>query len=308
MKKAWLKEEEEFLLENYFKMSSYELSQKICKTEKSIFMKAYKLGINKKWTKQEDEILIENYGKKHFDLYKNLLKNRTYSAVLNRASVLSLFVDKKIKQNYKYNVNHNFFSTPNELNSYWAGFIAADGNVKSDCSCLSIKLSIKDIVHLKKFKKDIKSDGLIRVFNQVSFGKTVKCCELSIYSQQIIEDLKKVFNITSKKTFSLMPPYIIKYSYKISYICGIIDGDGSICCVKNKNNKLNYRIVILGNENIILWTKSTISERIAINNNTIGKKKKIYFLQINGKNCINFFNFVSSIKLPLLKRKWIKLK
>ena len=54
----------------------------------------------------------------------------------------------------KYSVNDSFFSEPNEVNSYYAGFIAADGCIKSNNSeksryltfGLSIKITIASII------------------------------------------------------------------------------------------------------------------------------------------------------------------
>lgn len=70
------------------------------------------------------------------------------------------FTHRHKRQN---SVNDDFFEVPNELNCYWAGFIAADGCIhtgkKQDV--LSIFLALKDKNHLNRFKLDIDFDGQI---------------------------------------------------------------------------------------------------------------------------------------------------
>lgn len=58
---------------------------------------------------------------------------------------------------YKY--NRNFFESINtESQAYWAGFIAADGNVRKDFLKMRIELNIKDKNHLFKLREDIQGD------------------------------------------------------------------------------------------------------------------------------------------------------
>lgn len=58
---------------------------------------------------------------------------------------------------YKY--NRNFFESINtESQAYWAGFIAADGNVRKDFLKMRIELNIKDKIiclNLEKIFKEI---------------------------------------------------------------------------------------------------------------------------------------------------------
>ena len=60
------------------------------------------------------------------------------------------------KQRRKYNVNDCFFETPNIVNCYYAGFIAADGCIRKykgkfvETYSLSFGLSIKDKDFLTK--------------------------------------------------------------------------------------------------------------------------------------------------------------
>ena len=58
------------------------------------------------------------------------------------------------KNRRKHHIDDDFFSEVNELNSYWAGFIAADGNISKNNKCLTITLSIKDESILFRFLRE----------------------------------------------------------------------------------------------------------------------------------------------------------
>ena len=63
-----------------------------------------------------------------------------------------------------YNKNHDFFTVPNKLNSYWAGFIAADGCVTGK-HILAIKLSEKDKEHLQKIATLLAEDYKVKLIS-----------------------------------------------------------------------------------------------------------------------------------------------
>lgn len=63
----------------------------------------------------------------------------------------------------KYTCNHHFFSKDNEASFYWAGFIAADGNVEKRSNRIKIELALVDIQHLHKFKTDVSTTAPITI-------------------------------------------------------------------------------------------------------------------------------------------------
>ena len=94
-----------------------------------------------------------------------------------------------------YNVDDFFFNIPNELNSYYAGFIAADGCICSrnrDKRTLKIGLSSKDSKWLKTFKEKIKSESPIK--NRIQKKWLIKENEVVITSS----------------SFNLIPVKVIK--------------------------------------------------------------------------------------------------
>ena len=102
-------------------------------------------------------------------------------------SVLKILYKKNLLlPKEKIGVDKTFF---NEINSeekaYWLGFISADGHVNDDE--VSIQLSIKDINHLEKFKKDIFYLGKIRIRKQYNkyFKSTSNILVVFLTSNQI---------------------------------------------------------------------------------------------------------------------------
>ena len=72
-----------------------------------------------------------------------------------------------------YTQNENFFSEPNDKNSYWAGFIAADGGIEKTSNRLRIGLSIKDRELLEVFAQQVEFTGPITDYTS-SFNKNTK--------------------------------------------------------------------------------------------------------------------------------------
>src|SRR5271154_6623378 len=122
--------------------------------------------------------------------------------------ISTLFNKNNIQYNKKviYECDDDFFSLNNEESFYWAGFMAADGNV-SKKSDIAINLSVKDIVHLEKFKKCIKSNAQILTSTSKSKpmieGRLIKVLpksQIKFRSRKMAEDLKR-FGIVPAKTY-----------------------------------------------------------------------------------------------------------
>lgn len=113
-----------------------------------------------------------------------------------------------------------FFENVTKESAYWAGFIAADGYIRSNGrSTLSIKLSLVDYDHLLKFKRAIGFLGEVH--------KTDEYAYIDISGNWITEALRRNFNITSRKTHTLVFP-ILESEFIPHFIRGYFDGDGCI--------------------------------------------------------------------------------
>lgn len=98
----WTKEQEDFLKENYGKMSNHQIAKLLGRANGgTVQNKAQKMGItkpnetrvagknDKPWTKEDDEYLIKIYGKfSAFNISQKM--NRSLSSIYHRASRLGL--------------------------------------------------------------------------------------------------------------------------------------------------------------------------------------------------------------------------
>ncbi len=117
-------------------------------------------------------------------------------------------------------VDNLFFSSGTKAAYYWAGFIAADGYIEEDRNRLGIGLQVDDWNHLEKFKQCVKSDHDICLFMKNA------ACRIRFNSEQIIKDLRSIFNITGTKTFTYSMPIIEEEYLLLEFLRGYIDGDG----------------------------------------------------------------------------------
>jgi hypothetical protein len=187
--------------------------------------------IKARWSEKEISILKLNYVKMSRKNLQKLLPTRSLSSLSNYAKKLGLV-------NYEGNkawhssitYNKNYFKEVNTSTCYWAGFIAADGYIDTIHNKIRIKLSLKDLVQLEQFKKELRFSGNIRTYmRDTNKGLGFKTCYLDLCgAQDLIKDLKNNFNIGTKKSLTLKNPYLPNTLHKLSYLKGLIDGDGSI--------------------------------------------------------------------------------
>lgn len=300
MYRKWTIEEINFLKNKYLEIGCQECSKVLNRSELSIKSEAIKLKLFfNKWTESENKILLDNYGKITSKEIMKLLKNRSYKSITMRAKRMNLKSNRSLLfqlKERKNKFNENFFENINTLNSYWAGFIAADGNVYKNR--ITIRLSSLDRDHLIKLKNDLNFEGDIKYSNNKKYSG------IYFFSKKTKNDIKNNFNIIPKKSLILEPPFIEDENCLISFICGLLDGDGSIYY---KNDKIYMKF--LGTKKILDWVKNVLSKYIDIDKNSVNESGKIYSLEIHKKDSVlKIFNLVQKYNLPLLDRKWEKLK
>jgi len=252
-----------------------------------------------RWTDQEIMILKENYGQ--IPLPDIDIPGRSYQAKRTRARILGLYSALKGQGKRQYSCNDNYFNVPNLENSYWAGFIAADGCIIKNRNCLQILLSTKDLQHLKLFARLIEFNGPIKFDN---YGMAI----LRIYSKQICHDLKNNFNIITNKTLILKPPPL-NGNFALAFIKGYIDGDGWISIAKIQNKYSYLTIGFIGTRQVLRWIKNTLSQYIGqklINKIFKRKNNQCYQFSIMGSNATAIYQHLEPIINIGLNRKWSK--
>jgi len=210
-----------------------------------------------------------------------------------------------------YTKNQNFFREETPTSAYWAGFIAADGYIKTK-DCVAIRLSIKDRAHLEWFAKNSGYNGKIRVYTECGgfSDKTIVATVTVCGVRQWVDDLAQIYNIVPKKSLILQPPKITKAKLVYSYIKGYIDGDGHIEGPLRQYETKNgikqcphLRIKILGTLDVLSWIKRKTQATTQI----CHRKNKLYVIAINGKIAFRFAKLANKYCNIGLSRKWDKV-
>lgn len=238
---------------------------------------------NNYYSKEEESILIKYYGKTPvYQIQQTLLPHRTVESIISKARKLGL---KSNKRRYQY--DDNFFKTVNTTNSYFAGLLAADGNIYDNL--VSITLHPRDIRILQSLKESAKSNKPISTYKGL-----YKC--LAFNSKDMVRDLSDNFNIIPKKSLILEPPNIKNQQHIANFIRGYIDGDG--CFHKDK------QLIILGTKDVLNW----IVNQFLLHNKSITyslrENESIYRLVLSKKQVSKIVDFIYSDDNIVKSRKY----
>jgi len=296
----------EFIGKNHVYMTLEEMSQALSLPVKVVIGLGTKEHyINRySWSDKEKLLMRDLYGKiKIIELQKKL-NNRNIPAIQKYANRMRLKGNQSIAQKI-YNINQEFFDNPNIQNSYWAGFIAADGYLGKDGN-VKIALSSKDIEILYNFQYQIEYDGKIKHFT----AKGKKYSEISLWGMhQWRKKLKEYWNIIPEnKSIKLKPPISLMSKDCIySYIIGYWDGDG---CFWYGTRGLNTSVC--GTFDVIEWIRHYIVQLLGIDyHNKIGYNgisKSNFKVNWAGKRAFSVRNGLENI-VDIdwkLTRKWYK--
>lgn len=194
----------------------------------------------------------------------------------------------------------DYFAEPNLENSYWAGFIAADGSIATTQrgqKRLVVNLSSKDKDHLEKLRNTLGSGSLKEYKYERSFGKSSKVYSSAIYtkpSDKMCNDLALHFNVHPRKSLHHQPPEL-EGQLAYAFIAGYIDGDG---CYYAQNG---YPVIkILGTFEFLLWIRQ-VYELETLPKLVSGSK--IYYTFISGNSALLVKESFKDLNLPLLERK-----
>lgn len=134
---------------------------------------------------------------------------------------------------------HVFDSIDTEEKAYWLGFLFADGNISHTGNRLEVRLSIKDLSHLEKFRKFLKLTTEIRtgICNGNGF------CHLAVRNKHLWNTLDSLGCHPRKSLILEFPNFSIFSDVKLikHFIRGYVDGDGCLAIYKRKNS---YRTAI----------------------------------------------------------------
>lgn len=215
----------------------------------------------------------------------------------NRTKFCSIQCSKDHAFSAKFpSFNEDYFAEPNLENSYWAGFLAADGYItdaEGRQNRLGITLKSSDQDHLFAFQKAI---GAGNVYFYEDYDKRLekitKKVTYRLSSQKICDDLEKVFNITPRKTLTCNPPSL-EGDLAYAFIAGYIDGDGSYSYSRSRPV-----LAIAGTRNLLAWIA-----KICGVDKIPREHGNIYTIHYHGNDAINVRALFQGLSIPLLKRK-----
>lgn len=220
---------------------------------------------------QENEII---------DLYKHGNSSSKISDKFNvsRDTIVRFLKTKNINivGAKKYVSDTNFFEKiDSEEKAYWLGFLYADGyvRVRDNSYELKLKLSQRDVEHIEKFKKAIKSTNIIKLVDEkYKYSKKVKIIKsayICIYDKKIVTDLIN-WGCIPKKSLKIKFPELLDKSLTRHFIRGYFDGDG--CAFYKGRVKIVY---FCGGSKQFL--KRIMSEFGFLSNPIFSKKRKNVF-------------------------------
>ena len=181
-------------------------------------------------------------------------------------------------------INHNYFDKLTNENSYYLGFLGADGTVRKNRNEIKIGLSSVDLNFLEEFKEKL---GLERDIHNYQTNNGFNVSELLFSSAKIKEEIMK-YGIIPNKTYIGLDLDLIPQQFQLPFIKGFYDGDGSV--VYNSNTK-QVKLTFCSHTKKIL-------EQI---NNFFNNKGHIYSSQ-RTKNIIYELDFSTLPSLDILKQ------
>lgn len=209
------------------------------------------------------------------------------------------------KNNRIFSLQSNIFDKiDSEEKSYWLGFIYADGwiSYNDNCKQFGMKLSIKDIDHLKKLKLFLKSKHQINIRNE-------KYCELVISSVDFVHSLINQ-GVIPRKSYKISYPSLSEHLIA-HFIRGYFDGDGWVCY-----GKLGLVFGIIGYRDFIKEIQKVLIKECNLNEVKLYhdkrcKSKKTYTLQYGGsRQCKRIYKYLydgASIFLTRKHKIWNKV-
>lgn len=177
----------------------------------------------------EIEQYIVNLYQQNFGVNELAKRYGLHRTTIQRVLIRNGIELRKRTPEHFYNVY--FFDDYNPRSCYWAGFIAADGYIRSNRNTVAVHLSTVDLVHLQKLAYVTGFLGEPKVNG--------KYCVLSFNGGFYIEPLKKNFSIYPRKTYDISLPKQVPEHLMPHFLRGYFDADGSVFR-KGKYAGINY--------------------------------------------------------------------
>lgn len=303
MYKCWSPKEISLLRKYYPKLRVKDLAKMFPNRNKStIAVKALSLSLPsaKLWQPKENNILRKHFAETSMEELLKLLQKRSQSAILAQGERLHL---KRKTDKPTLKVNENYFKKWSSNMAYILGFIFADGGIvrithNGSSDKLGFGVNKKDIDILKKIKQELSAEQTL--------SKSGEYVHFSIYSQIIVDDLKKLevaYRKSLRKTRGKIPK--IPKKYIRDFIRGIVDGDGSIHFDKKRYPTLS----ICGRKEIMTFIKNDFFAKFNIYSKIIqpkknGKLSNVFYISYRCNSAKTLINYLYKNAGLYLERKF----
>lgn len=208
----------------------------------------------------------------------------------------------------KYHINDEFFKVPCADMAYVLGFLAADGNIAKKENGIFLEIHQQDEEILQKIQERTQSDRKLdyRVNN-----KGTPCVKFKVWSAEWKQDLAK-YGITPNKTFTIEPPTLLPKEYRIDYIRGFFDGDGSVY----SHNNSPYITFISASKTLMEWIRDELSDlgitTTSFSTTMLESGYPFYRITYSRKNIVKmlydiFYKDPNALYLKRKKEKWNEL-
>ncbi len=270
------------------------------------------------WTPAEDIIIRDRFAvSENLKEVMPYLPGRTYNAIRTRANACLGVKMKKLPVH-----DTHCFDTPTEVNCSWAGYLAADGCI-SDKGRLALGIASKDRTHVEDLIRYMGFTG--RIYDYVrpykdlkvkKYGKistyagVLHTSSVQIQCPAVCVQLATHWNITPRKTHTLIPPNLTDDRLIVAYLSGFIDGDGWI--VEDKSTAhTQYNIGVMGTTEMMTWVKVTFDRLVGGTDRAAlqpTESTNICDYKVSGVKVYWLAKLFLSLDVPRLERKWVKLR
>lgn len=224
----------------------------------------------------------------------------------------------------KYQIDDNYYEKiDNQEKAYFLGWIASDGCFVERLNAIILNLQARDIEILEKFKKSLKSDAPIFVYERPKSFENKKqemgkYCKFSFSNKKIGNDIKQ-YGITEAKSLTLKWPPNLPEEYIWAFCRGWFEGDGTIVTSFGKNGNYRCNLSLLGTYEFCLEFCKILKARLNISLNVHRTKDfeergiNIYRLNTSNRTEIvtildNFYENHDGFYLGRKYEKYMQLK
>ena len=256
------------------------------------------------WTTEEENLLRQLTGSMSFkDMARLHFPNRTAGALQGKSTSLRL---NGGFHPTLHSHNIDFWKNPNQVNSFFAGYIAADGNLNKSRYNFRVQTAHKDIKIIKDLKDAARFTGDLAEYNGYPALSIAGCSEW-------YKDLAEIWSITPAKTFTLQPPKITNDDLIKCFLIGFICGDGWV----SYRSRGDYLTIgwCGASLSFMEWMAETLNrlypihERVGSIAGKLTKTRKVtggnHYISIIGNiRALRILNDLSKFNVPKLDRKF----